>query len=198
MRRHSHEARLEASGDIVVEGGVSATSQAPSDGDTYSAATRTVTNGSAAETLTDVVLAETRPSDGAAEVSPDTRIAIRFSAPIVGGTLNAATVVLRGPDGAVSARIVPAEAGRLLFVTPARALDPGSRYELSIEPRAIGPARSSPINGSRSRPAASRQSRRPSIRTRIAGRQPWTRPGASCRRCAAGRARRRSPARRSG
>jgi hypothetical protein len=33
----------------------------------------------------------------------------------------------------VSARIVPAEAGRLLFVTPDRALDPGSRYELSIE-----------------------------------------------------------------
>jgi YD repeat-containing protein len=48
-------------------------------------------------------------------------------------TLNPTTVVLRGSDGTVSARVVAAEGGRLLFVTPDRPLEPGSRYELSID-----------------------------------------------------------------
>jgi YD repeat-containing protein len=132
-RRHHHDASLDASGDILIEGGVTSTTHGPSHPDRYHIATRTVTNGDGTNVPAGIVMAESRPSNGATDVSVDTRIAIRFATSMAVGTLNPSTVILRGLEGAWSARIVPAEAGRLLFVTPDRPFDPGSPYELTIE-----------------------------------------------------------------
>ncbi len=49
-------------------------------------------------------------------------------------TVNAATVSLRGPGSeAVKAKLVPAEDGMLVFVTPAQPLRPGAEYTISID-----------------------------------------------------------------
>jgi RHS repeat-associated protein len=133
QRRHSHAAQLDANGDIVVTGGVCAMSGIQAGADVYHTTTHTVTSGAPADAPAEIVIAESQPAEGAGDVPADARIAIRFAAPLTIATLNPTTVVLRGSDGTVSARVVAAEGGRLLFVTPDRPLEPGSRYELSID-----------------------------------------------------------------
>lgn len=73
------------------------------------------------------------PADGSEDVPLDARIAVRFSRPVRAGSLNAETVTLLGPGGATNARVVAAEGGMLLFVTPAAHLFPGSDYTLFID-----------------------------------------------------------------
>jgi RHS repeat-associated protein len=78
-------------------------------------------------------VAEVLPANGAENVPLDERIAIRFSRPLRVESLNPDSVTLFGPGGTTKARIVPAERGMLLFVTPEAQLFPGSEYTLFIE-----------------------------------------------------------------
>lgn len=78
-------------------------------------------------------VAEILPADGAEDVPLDTRIAVRFSKPIRVESLGPDTVTLLGPGGTTKARVVAAERGMLLFVTPAAHLFPGSDYTLFID-----------------------------------------------------------------
>jgi RHS repeat-associated protein len=59
-------------------------------------------------------------------------IALRFSRPLRVETVDAATVLLSGPEGVEAARVVAAENGRLAFVTPEAPLLLGAAYTLSI------------------------------------------------------------------
>jgi RHS repeat-associated protein len=77
-------------------------------------------------------VAAASPAHGARDVEPNARLVLRFSSPLRVDTLQADTVTLMGPTGPVAARIVPAEGGRLLFVTPHRPLQPGAHYSLFI------------------------------------------------------------------
>jgi len=72
------------------------------------------------------------PAPGAAGVAVDGRIAVRFSSPLAVVSLNRKTVTLLGPTDAVSMTVVPAEGGRMLFVTPQADLRPGANYTLFI------------------------------------------------------------------
>lgn len=75
----------------------------------------------------------TLPRAGADDFLSDGTLALRFSAPVDIATLNERTVLLRGPDGAVKADIVPAQDGMLLFVTPTMSLLPGARHTLFLD-----------------------------------------------------------------
>src|SRR5262249_23023800 len=66
------------------------------------------------------------PEDGATNVATDSRIAVRFSAPMRVQSVNAKTANLTSVFGAVEAKIIPAEAGMLGFVTPRSLLAPGN------------------------------------------------------------------------
>lgn len=78
-------------------------------------------------------VAASMPSDGAVDVPTDARIAIRLSRPLRVTTITAETVRLGGDEGQVEAHVVPAEGGRLLFVTPRLALRDEARYTLSFD-----------------------------------------------------------------
>lgn len=78
-------------------------------------------------------VAEILPANGAEDVPLGARIAVRFSRPIRIESLNPDSVTLLGPGGTTKARIVPAERGMLLFVTPAAQLFPGTEYTLFID-----------------------------------------------------------------
>jgi len=72
------------------------------------------------------------PADGEAGVSPAARIALRFSEPLRVETVGTGSVVLEGPQGRHGARVVSAEEGRLVFVTPEGGLRPDAAYRLSL------------------------------------------------------------------
>lgn len=78
-------------------------------------------------------VAEILPANGAEGVPLDARIAVRFSRPLRADSLNLASVTLLGPGGTTKARVVPAERGILLFVTPEAQLFPGTEYTLFID-----------------------------------------------------------------
>jgi hypothetical protein len=79
--------------------------------------------------LLDTVL----PAQGAQDVPIDTRLALRFSRPVQVESVNDHTIILLGPQGAIDTRLVPAEEGRLVFVTPHTTLLPDTTYQLEIE-----------------------------------------------------------------
>lgn len=78
-------------------------------------------------------VAEILPANGAEDVPLDARIAVRFSQPIRAESLSTDSVTLLGPGGTTKARVVSAERGLLLFVTPIAQLFPGTEYTLFID-----------------------------------------------------------------
>ena len=66
----------------------------------------------------------------------DSVLALRFSAPVDVATLNTSTVIPSGLSGPKPARVIPAEGGRLAFITPETPLHPGATYTLTLN----GPA----------------------------------------------------------
>jgi hypothetical protein len=72
------------------------------------------------------------PQSGATDVPLNTLLSLRFSKPIDVTSVNANNVILTGPDGVVSAKLVPAEGGMLLFVVPQTVLESGAAYTLSL------------------------------------------------------------------
>jgi hypothetical protein len=77
-------------------------------------------------------LATSIPEDGAANVPLSGFIALRFSERLDVRSVNAATATLAGAVGSVPAKVVPAEAGMLGFVTYKGPLVPGATYTLSL------------------------------------------------------------------
>lgn len=73
---------------------------------------------------------EIDPGDGTEGVALDARMASRFSKPPAHGSVAAE---FAGPDGVVDLRLVAAEEGRLLFLTPQTRLQPETRYQLVIQ-----------------------------------------------------------------
>ncbi len=75
---------------------------------------------------------ESTPADSALDVPVDVRLALRFSRPLRIDTVNASTVTLAGNEGRVDVLVVPAEGGRLLFVTPRAPLQHDAKYTLTL------------------------------------------------------------------
>ncbi|MHB8473426.1 MAG: RHS repeat-associated core domain-containing protein [Gammaproteobacteria bacterium] len=72
------------------------------------------------------------PARFAQDGAIDGGITLRFATLMRVETLNAQTVTLIGPAGALNIQVIPAESGRLLFVHPQLSLVPGTSYTLFV------------------------------------------------------------------
>jgi RHS repeat-associated protein len=136
--RQKHKATLLADGNVLFEGGVGGNSEKLTGAELFNTETRSfvptnlsLDNGDLAVPSPNV--AASLPADGATDVPVDTRIAVRFSKSLRVESLNAETVKLTSSDGAiVAAKLVPAENGRLAFLTPREPLLPGTSYTVTL------------------------------------------------------------------
>jgi len=136
--RTNQEAVLLNNGDVLIHGGQS---QIPVGGvakdEIYDVATNAFEPASPG-VISDLghlnsrteppAIAASFPVVDATDVPVDPLIAIRFNKPISIAQLNASTVTVVGPTGAISGRVVGAEGGRLAFFTPDSELRPGTTY----------------------------------------------------------------------
>ena len=74
----------------------------------------------------------TLPTQGATDIPIDSFIAMRFSKHLKVESLNSDSVTMMGGTGIVVAKIVPAEGGLLLFITPREALLPATQYTIFV------------------------------------------------------------------
>ncbi len=74
----------------------------------------------------------TVPRPDAAGVASDAVVGLRFSRPLDVQSITADTVTLTGPEGTVAARVVPAEGGMLVFMSPGAPLRPGASYQVGV------------------------------------------------------------------
>ncbi|ALN92879.1 RHS repeat-associated core domain protein [Lysobacter gummosus] len=135
--RLGHSSVLEADGRVRLSGGVDAQGRLLKQDDRFDPQRQTFAPVPMPAAMKDrasaPALSASWPSAKAVDVSPDARLSLRFSEPLQAVELNASSVVLFGPGGRATVRVVPAEAGRLLFVTPQQALFPDSAYTLLID-----------------------------------------------------------------
>jgi RHS repeat-associated protein len=135
--RRSATATLLPDGTILLWGGLDAQGVPVTTGDVFDPAASSVTNvtqlpGSAQVSSVPPQLTASVPTAGAADIPLDSVFALRFSKPLQAESLNGVTVTLSGPFGLVSALVVPAEGGRLAFITPQASLQPGITYSLTL------------------------------------------------------------------
>ena len=78
-----------------------------------------------------VVGASPRPDTK--DVALDSLLALRFDPPLAPESANEKTITLFGPHGATPVRVVAAESGRLVFVTPAQELFPAAHYTVFVQ-----------------------------------------------------------------
>lgn len=130
--RQDHQATLLRDGNVLIEGG--------SDGGNYKIASAELFNvGAESFSVTSMTsqddgqaafLSGSLPADGAANVPIDACIALRFSKKVPVNAIKSATIKLQGPGDAVAVKIVPAEDGRLAFISPLEPLMRGATYIL--------------------------------------------------------------------
>jgi RHS repeat-associated protein len=133
--RRKHTATLQSDGRALLWGGVDEHDvELIVDGERFDPSTHSwnwVGEPSAQEDTSPPWLAQSLPADGETDVPTDARIALRFSKPLRVGRVNAVTVSLSRQQENVPARVVAAEGGRLVFITPAAPLLPGSVYTIN-------------------------------------------------------------------
>jgi RHS repeat-associated protein len=138
IARRSHVATLLSDGTVLLSGGNDSANKTLSSGDVFDPQSQTVTQASDPQALvlsSNGESTETRatsPEDGATEIAVDALISMRFSRPLLMGSINTNSVTLKGPTGAVDAKVVGAEGGMLAFVTPAATLLPGTTYSVTF------------------------------------------------------------------
>jgi RHS repeat-associated protein len=133
--RQNHKATLIADGSVLFEGGSGSNSDRLTGAELYNADTRSFSPTTLSSDQIDgnaPFVTASLPADGAADVPVDSRIAVRFSKPLRVETLNSETVKLTSSEGTVLAKVVGAEAGRLVFLTPLQSLTSGTAYTVSL------------------------------------------------------------------
>jgi RHS repeat-associated protein len=131
--RTSHQASLLSDGSVLISGGVDASGQPIDAAELY--------DSDQQQFLSAIVPADdgeppqisgSMPAHGATDVAVNVRLSVRFNRPLLPETLNDHTVRLT-EGAAVPISITPAEAGRLLFVTPTTKLAAGEAFTLTIQ-----------------------------------------------------------------
>lgn len=135
--RRKHTATLLPNGKILLWGGTGQSDQFLHSGDLYDPDTKTFSPVDTVPVDSQAVsagpvLAASIPADGAQNVGVGTLLALRFSEPLQVQTVNIVTATLQGPEGLVTAKVVPAEGGLLAFVTPQAPLLADGAYMLSL------------------------------------------------------------------
>lgn len=125
-----HSAKLQADGRVRLFGGIS--QHRKMDALLFDPSTGSLEATGTPEVDPSPGLAASLPSQGADQVSTTARLSIRFTQLIRSGDITASTVTLIGPGGSTPIHVVPAESGRLVFVTPRQELFPGTTYTLLV------------------------------------------------------------------
>jgi len=133
--RQKHQAILLHDGNVLIEGGNGSNDKRIDVAELYNAETGTfsISNITAAQAdLREAFLTGSIPTNDARDVALDAIVGVVFSKILRVESINIDTLVLTGPEGTVKTRVVPAENGKLAFVTPLEPLLPGVSYTLSV------------------------------------------------------------------
>ena len=133
--RQKHRATLLYDGNVLLEGGDGENGERLTTAELFSTKDSTFNPSSISSAQLDQTtpfLSGSFPDESATDVPLDSLLSLRFSKPLRAETLTQQTVILTGPRGRIDSRIVPAEGGRLAFITPAVALEQGTTYTLSV------------------------------------------------------------------
>lgn len=130
-----HTATLQADGSVLFWGGSDKYGEPFRYGEVFDPSTQTerIEASRPQDSGLSPLVEASIPQAGEQSVPLDTLISVRFSKPLQVQALNVNTVVLSGPDNnLIVVKVIPAEAGMLVFVTPQSALLSGTQYSLSI------------------------------------------------------------------
>jgi RHS repeat-associated protein len=134
--RYDHTAAIQADGTVLLWGGINGVGQPIPDGEVFDPATQTfrlIAALPAAAVAGQMPQVEaTVPEDDAQNVPVNALVSLRFSTALQVQTVSSSTVTLAGPDGALPAKVIPAEGGMLAFLTPAVSLASGTSYSANI------------------------------------------------------------------
>ena len=133
--RQKHRAILLYDGNVLLDGGNDDDGKRVDESELYNteAGTFSLSNISVDQAdLREPILTTSLPGNGARDVPVDAFAGLLFSKQFRVETINSETLVLTGPAGTVKTRVVPAENGKLAFVTPAEPLLPGLSYTINI------------------------------------------------------------------
>jgi len=131
--RYRHTASLLADGTVLFWGGEKANGSLLEYGEIFDPKTNSIRIQASQISASDnLQLEESKPENGATDVPVDAVIAMRFTRALLVESVSSDSVFLSSPQGDVAAKVVPAEAGMLAFVTPAVQLDPDTFYTLTI------------------------------------------------------------------
>lgn len=131
--RQKQKATLQPDGNVLIEGGVDRNGNQLAGGEVFNTETLSFEPAiGPSNTQNDAYLSGSAPANDAVAVPTDTIIGLRFSRPLAIQSIHAGTIALNGPHGSVAARIVPAESGRLAFITPLPGLEPATTYTVNF------------------------------------------------------------------
>jgi len=136
--RRDHTSTLLSDGRVLLWGGNGSSGLAQNNGEIFDLSSAHFTlvasfptflfpSASEASSLVDSI-----PPDRMVNVPADALIAIRFSKPLRAETVTNDTVILSGPSGVERVKIVIAEDGKLVFITPESLLLPGATYSVTV------------------------------------------------------------------
>jgi RHS repeat-associated protein len=136
VAREKHTASLLPDGSVLLWGGIDASGMELDFGERFDPVSErtTLQRGPAMTEPPEwpLQLEASLPPDQSSDVPADAVVALRFSMPLNVVTANARTVTLAGPEGPLPARVVPAESGMLVFVSPQADLLPATAYTVSM------------------------------------------------------------------
>lgn len=147
--RRQHKAIILSDGNVLIEGGIDDNSHELRTAELFNAeaGSFSFTSFSSDQEKDGVpYLAASLPHDGITNVQLDGRIALRFSRALRVESINSETARLSDREGIVPAKVVPAENGRLVFITPVESLRVSTTYTVSIEKATDGARMLSPAS----------------------------------------------------
>ena len=132
--RYQQTATLLADGSVVVWGGKSDNGRVLTKGERFDPKTNAFEAidriPEASTTVPEV--AGTLPVQGAIQVPLDAQPALRLNRPLDVKTVSASTLTLTGPTGIVATKVIAAESGSLIFITPNETLKPDTQYRILL------------------------------------------------------------------
>ncbi|QNH16232.1 RHS Repeat protein [Xanthomonas sp. SS] len=133
IARRGHTALLQSDGQVRIAGGVDRHGTRQETDLVYSQNGGRFSNALSQQDHLPAGLAGSIPAQGAKDVLPSQRLSVRFAQPVNMADFSTSSVTLIGPGGTTPIEVMPAEGGRLLFVSPKRSLFPASHYTLMVD-----------------------------------------------------------------